>query len=76
MSPDRYYDLSENVCGFAKENGSTYQEHILLVAAHRIPHELHSTIMEAPTAHGALEILKTHGIPCVHEDDERFTGVA
>ena len=73
MSPSRYYDLCENVCGFGTENGESYQEHILIVAAERIPPELHSTISAALTAKAALDILKTNGIPYVHEDDERFS---
>ena len=52
-----------HVSAFNTLNGSTYQEHILIIAGERIPQELHDAIRNAASGDDALEILTKNNIP-------------
>ena len=65
MSEQMFLNLS-CVGGFNQHNGSTYQEHILIIAGDRIPSDLHKDITEAPNAKTALNILSSNSISFHH----------
>ena len=54
------------ISAFNNVNGSTYQEHILIIAGERIPTKLHEAVRKAVSGEAALKILEANNIPYTH----------
>ena len=63
---ERMFNNLSCVNGFNQYNGSTYNEHILIIAGSRIPSHLHKGIIEATDAAAALGILTANDISFCH----------
>ena len=62
-SPD--YIMTQTL--FDQMNGTTYQEHIVIIAGKRIPSDLHDAVRQAKSGDIALEILTKNNIPWSHK---------
>jgi hypothetical protein len=61
------FDQLCHVSSFNKMNGTTYQEHIVIIAGKRIPSALHDAVRQAKSGDIALEILTKNNIPWSHK---------